>query len=968
MASPDPHTVLAEPLRTATGALEPVLEALDRGDNPRETGNWREAWEHFAREAGSAGLEPVDEFGRFLVRNVDSMAAIDPQTAPAAGAIDACIRRFTAALETVVETPGDISGLAALIEVVQEPAWPLPMDEDTANGLLEGLLAGLQDDEDGNGNPSTGGNHPDPGELLQPERLRLEFPEGTERAVVEAFLNEVPDLVASFTAALEHLSRDDFTEEDLLRAQRLAHTIKGSANVTGVAAMATLMHACEELLEACHKQGFIDATTMDVAIEAGDCLAMQLDYLTGAGPAPEQISAVVERVLQVHPDIGDEAGEDVPRTWPALAGAAEATELPAENASHPDRSSSTGTSVAVGDSLRIPTRVIDGLLRQSGEVSISNVQLQGRQLQLTESARTLARQQAIVRERLAALQNLVDVKSIPSARFLAEGQAAEDRFDPLELDQYNELHSVTHALAESIVDAQQYSQDLDQQVRAFGDMLRQQDGLAQELNENVISTRLVPVGTIRSRLERVVRQTVRQTGNNARFEMDGDDTFIDRHVLDQLTEPLLHVLRNAVDHGIESPEERARLGKPETGIIRLSVRKRGDSVSLCVKDDGRGLDRDRIRAVATEKGLLDNVAAVDEAAIERLILLPGFSTREAATQISGRGIGMDVVQSRMKEQRGTVDLLSEAGIGTTITLQVPITLSSMHALLVSTSSFTIAVPSGLIEQLIFSDFGEWVEAEDGLQYLFEERTYHAVTMEALLGEPGSPDVAIPDQPMPLVLMQGIGRNYAVIVEHVAGSRDVIIKGLGRFMPAVPGVIGASILGDGGVAPVIDLRDVLGRERQALAAIPTLALEAVPDLPLVLVVDDSVSARRTLAALAADGGYRVVTAIDGLEAVEAIEEERPAAVIADLEMPRMNGLELTRHLRTNDETHGIPVMMITSRSTDKHRQHATEAGVDEYVVKPYDEDAVLESLAALIASGSRQIAGGEDIGNATVTRT
>lgn len=966
MASPDPYTVLAEPLRAATGALEPVLEALERGDDPHETDNWREAWERFTREAGAAGLEPVAEFGRFLVHNVDSAAAIDPEMAPAGEGIGTCIRRFLAALETIVETPGDISGLAALTEVVQEPAWPLPMDENAANGLLEGLLSGLQDDGNGDGDPSADRDRSDPEELLQPERLRLEFPEGTEGAVVEAFLNEVPDLVASFMTALEHLSRNDSTDEDILRAQRLAHTIKGSANVTGVAAMATLMHACEELLEACHEQGSIDATTMDVAIEAGDCLAMQLDYLTGAGPAPEQISAVVARVLQVHPHAADEAVGGVPQTYPAVVDPAGS---PAENAPRPAGSSSTETSVAIGDSLRIPTRVIDGLLRQTGEVSISNVQLQGRQQKLTESARTLTRQQSIVRERLAALQNLVDVKSIPAAQFLSGSQTAEDRFDPLELDQYNELHSVTHALAESIVDAQQYSQDLDQLVRTFGDMLRQQDGLAQELNENVISTRLVPVGTIRSRLERVVRQTVRQTGNNAHFEMDGDDTFIDRHVLDQLTEPLLHVLRNAVDHGIEPPGERARLGKPETGTIRLSVRKRGDSVSLCVRDDGRGLDRDRIRAVATEKGLLDDVSAVDEAAIERLILLPGFSTREATTQISGRGIGMDVVQSRMKEQRGTVDLLSEAGTGTTITLQVPITLSSMHALLVSTPSFTIAVPSGLIEQLIFSDFGEWVEAEEGLQYLFEERTYHAVAMESLLGEAGSPDVTKPDQPMPLMLMQGIGRNYAVIVEHVAGSRDVIIKGLGRFMPAVPGVIGASILGDGGVAPVIDLRDVLGRERQhALATTPTPAVEAVSDLPLVLVVDDSVSARRTLAALVADGGYRVATAIDGLEAVEAIEEERPAAVIADLEMPRMNGLELTRHLRTNDETHGIPVIMITSRSTDKHRQHAAEAGVDEYVVKPYDEDAVLESLATLIASGSRQVPVGENTGSTAATRT
>lgn len=958
MTSPDAYGRLAEPLRTAIETLEPVLDALDRGDGLQGPGDWREAWEGFAREADQAGLEPVGELARFLLCNLDGIAADDPETAPTAGRTATCVWHFAAAFVAFVEAPEDITSLAALIGAVQAPDWPVPMDEDTANELLRRVLAGLHDEEDEFGEQS---DRPALEEMLRPERLRLGFPEQTERQVIEAFLNEAPDLVSSFLDVLYRMAREGVVTEDILQAERLAHTIKGSANVTGVPAIATLMHACEDLLERLHEDETIDAATMDIAVEAGDCLAMQLDYLMGAGPAPDDTSRVIERLLQRHAPVADvDAGTPI---------AVEPTAAEAPTA-EPEPEPETGPEpmATAVETLRIPLRLIDRLLRQAGEVSISNVQLQGKQQDLVESSRTLVRQQAIVRERLAALQNLVDIKSIPSARLMPGNQVVEDVFDPLELDQYNELHSVTHALVESIVDAQQYSVDLDQRTRGLGELLRQQDALAQELHEHVMSTRLVPVSTIRSRLERVVRQTVRQTGRDANFEMDGGDTLIDRNVLDQLTDPLLHVLRNAVDHGIEAGDERERLGKPATGTIRISVHKRGDSVLLRVSDDGRGLDRTRIRAVATAKGLLDDVSTVDETDVDRLILLPGFSTREETTQVSGRGIGMDVVQSRMKQQRGAVDIASEIGFGTTITLQVPITLSSMHALLVGTSSFTVAVPSGLIEQLIFSDFGEWVEADDGLQYLFEERTYHAVGIDTLLGEPAAEVLAKPEQPKPLMLIQGIGRNYAVMVDRVLGSQDVIIKTLGRFMPDVPGILGASILGDGGVAPVLDLRDILGRERSTMAMDTMPTADAVTDVPLVLVVDDSVSARQSLSALVADGGYRVVTAIDGLEAIEVMEAGKPAAIITDLEMPRMNGLEFTRHIRANDETSDIAVMMVTSRSTDKHHQHATEAGVDAYVVKPYDEDAILESLAGLIAARANNNTGAapvNDPGDAVV---
>ncbi|HSH41919.1 MAG TPA: response regulator, partial [Arenicellales bacterium] len=561
-------------------------------------------------------------------------------------------------------------------------------------------------------------------------------------------------------------------------------------------------------------------------------------------------------------------------------------------------------------------------------------------------------------ERLNSIQELVEMRSLSSARTLAAAQSGvEPVFDSLEMDEYNELHSATSFLAESIMDTREYTSGIRDELARLKTMLKQQDVLSRELNETVMGTRMVPFRSLVPRLKRVVRQTARATGKSVDLEVQGEEVLVDSAVLNRLADPLMHMLRNAIDHGIESAGERTGAGKPAEGRVEVRVERHGDNVSLLVRDDGRGLDYERIRRTGLDKGLVrGDPSAMSEQELARLILVPGFSTRGEANQISGRGIGMDVVNSVVMEQRGTLDVESEPGRGMSVMIRVPMTLISVHTLLVRNAGVVLGIPSSSVQQLIFSDLGEWQRRDGEVFFEFEEREYRVVPLSRLVGlDPAMPEID-GAKPVPLLLVQGEREASAVILEEVLDSRYLVVKRLGRYVPQTPGVIGGAILADGSVAGVVDVRELLRQRSEGLPAMRQRADGPVVDrsraLPLVLVVDDSVSARRTLSELVADAGYRAATAVDGLAALSSIDQEKPAAILTDMEMPRMNGLELAAHLRADRATSAIPLLMITSRSTEKHRRQAETAGVDRYFTKPYQEDAVVEALNSVIASAAR----------------
>jgi chemotaxis protein histidine kinase CheA len=583
-----------------------------------------------------------------------------------------------------------------------------------------------------------------------------------------------------------------------------------------------------------------------------------------------------------------------------------------------------------------------------GESIILTSQVQERIRKTLTQTRAMLEQNRFSQQLTAELEQLVDVRNVssPLSRSMRRGD-----FDPLELEQYNELNTVTHRLLEAATDTRELGRAVEDNLTALDALLVDQGRLHRDSQEAVLRTRMVPIQTVAPRLQRSVRQTCRLADKEAELVVRGADTLMDSNILNEIVDPLMHVLRNAVDHGIEPPAQRKRLGKHPVGRIELSVLREGNTIVMRCQDDGAGLDLAAIRQTATERGLLASDQPLAEDELARLILLPGFSTRGETTQTSGRGIGMDVVYSRLLDLKGSLRIQTRAGHGCLMELRLPVTLISTHALLVRMRNQIYALSSRGIEQILYSGVGKIQKLGNATTYRLGDEVYELTPLDALLDLP--PDRRTRNRATPPVLLvrEETGNLRAVLVQEAVDSRDLVVKNLGQYLPKLNGIVGATILGDGSVAPVLDLPELLRAPAAAARRTPAPGRAATPT-PVacrqsVLAVDDSLSARRSLAQFARDAGFEVRTARDGLEAIEIIKGKQPDIVLADLEMPRMNGLELTAHLRANPATRELPVIMITSRSTAKHRREAERMGVNVYLTKPFVEDELLGHIHKLL---------------------
>jgi len=524
--------------------------------------------------------------------------------------------------------------------------------------------------------------------------------------------------------------------------------------------------------------------------------------------------------------------------------------------------------------------------------------------------------------------------------------AYNEVFDSLELDQYNELHTITHRLVEAATDAKELTNVIEDGLSDLDSLLLDQGRLQKQTQEVVMRTRMVTVQNIVPRLQRVVRQTCRFTGKQAVLEVLGSDTMIDSDILDDLVDPLMHVIRNAIDHGVELPEARIEQGKDKKGLITLCFSRKGDHINVECSDDGIGLDFEAIRAQAVKKELISGDKEVSDEELTRLIWLPGFTTKEQTTQISGRGIGMDAVYSQIAAMKGTLNIVSLQDVGTTIEIQLPLTLVSMHALLVSAYNQQLAISNRGIEQILPNGDGFIERKDNNVFFHLDDEIYEITDLESLLNIPFNREN--PDRTV-LLVRDETGEGHAISLDKVLASKDVVVKQLGQFLPDMVGIEGATILGDGSVAPVIDLPSLLRNSSTDIISPWIEQLEesgAITDAPYALIVDDSLSARRSLAEYVKDLGYEILTAKDGLEAIEVIESKRPDIMLVDFEMPRMNGVELTAHVRADEKTRDMPIIMITSRATEKHQSMATSAGVNIYLTKPYSEDVLMEHIHRL----------------------
>ncbi len=698
--------------------------------------------------------------------------------------------------------------------------------------------------------------------------------------------------------------------------QRSLHTLKGSARMAGAMRLGELTHRVEDRVERAMARGELNAELWN-----------ELDnYLDRIGNAIEQLqhppaAAAVEQQPSAAP-----AAQ--PQVAAAQAVPAQALEIGAERAMQ-------------AALLRVRSDTVDRLVNEAGEISVARSRaemelgaLKNSVLDLTDSVNRL-------RKQLREIE--IHAEGQMQARIAVSGESAE-KFDPLEFDRFTRFQELTRFMNESVHDVQTVQQTLLKNLAVTESALNAQAHLNRDLQQGLMAIRMVPFASIGERLYRIVRQTGKELGKRTNLELSGTEVELDRSVLERMTAPFEHLLRNAVAHGLETPEQRVRAGKEPTGEIRLSLRQESNEVVFELSDDGAGLDVARVRQKAVESGVLQAGEEISDELTMQLIFTPGLSTAQEVTEISGRGVGLDVVRSEITALGGRIDLASDPGHGMRFSIHLPLTLAVTKTLLVRAGQQTYALPSNMVENvqqlkpsaldaIYKQQYVEWQGARYPLHFLAH-----------LLGED---DAEIEAQPHnPVLLLRAGDKRIAVHVDELLGNQEVVVKNIGPQLARLPGIAGATVSANGTVILIINpiaftQRIVVTRK------IAKAATEAVHQAPLVMVVDDSLTVRKITSRLLARSGYQVVTAKDGVDALEQLADVAPNVMLLDVEMPRMDGFELTKRLRQDARTQDLPIIMITSRTADKHRRYALELGVNEYMGKPYQEEELLDNIARLI---------------------
>ena len=906
--------------------------------------------EHLERFGAAAEVAGFPGLQAACAHTRANLGVLAQRGTPLTDAESAAIRGWPAHVRTYLRAPTRRSSAQALVEALGAPAWPASLSGPAADVLRDALVvADLK---------AVVPEKPARAQTASPEDISLALPEDVSADLLDAMLQELPSQTEELSAAIQRL-RTGGTPADLAIAQRIAHTLKGAGNTVGVRGIAVLTHALEDILLALKARSALPPGALaDSMLTAADCLEAMSESLIGGSSPPTDALQVLQDILDWANRI-DREGLPLeaapPSPEPALQPPPGASESERPPSPEGRREAEAADTAAV---IRVPAALVDDLLRLVGETMILTGQVQERLRRTSEQTRAMQGQFALLQQLGHELEEIIEVKDMGLLSRAQPQHARSDalqldqHFDALELDQYSELHTCARRLAEAATDAREFGVTVSGHLADLEDMLVGHERLNRETQESVLRTRMVLVRSVFPRLQRGVRQACRLTGKQVEVHLSGGTTAMDNDVLDDVIDPIMHVLRNAVDHGIEAATERSARGKPVTGNIWIDFAREGNSILIQCRDDGAGLDFEAIRRTAEEQGLVAPGQEVSLDELKRLVLRPNFSTRKAVTQTSGRGIGMDAVYTRVIELGGSLTMSSDPGRGLVVELRLPVTLISSHALLVRVASQVLAVANRGVQQILPPDGGEVRQLGDQPVLQLADRVYPARRLESLIGV--SVGTAGAERgARPVLLVQGEQGTTAVLVEVLVESRDLVVKSLGRYLPRLRGIVGATILGDGSVAPVLDLPELLraGRGAEVEAHSDTVRVpREAPGLPTALVVDDSLSARRALAQFMQDSGFEVRVARDGLEAAQLIAARRPDILLADLEMPRMNGIELAAHVRATAATRDLPIIMVTSRSTAKHRKQAEAAGVNVYLTKPFSDDEMLQHVHALTGVG------------------
>ncbi len=731
---------------------------------------------------------------------------------------------------------------------------------------------------------------------------------------------------------------------------RLLHTLKGSARLTGLRSIGDLSHALETRLKSLSEdQEDVSATTLELTQRAVDSLSSQVDALAQGALVP-RMTGLIATLAQGSPDVASEITvTDLPPGSHNGADAfADLVKASKETLLAETGATESGAAVPASPQIRVRSDLLNRLVNHAGEISIYRGRLTQRNGLLGFGLGELDQTVVRLRDQLRLLE--IETQTQIMNRFERDGDATEydGEFDPLELDRFSRLQQLSGSLAETVNDLVSVKEMLGGYQREFTDLLTQQARLADDLQDGLLRTRLVPFVQVVPRLHRLVRQTADTLGKSARLEVIEPEVELDRTILDRLVAPLEHLLRNAVDHGLEDPETRRAHDKPAMGTVTLALHREGNDAVISLSDDGRGLDLAAIRQQAIKRGLLAPDTVLPDEALLQFILEPGFTTSGQVTQISGRGVGLDVVASEIKAANGSIALESVPGQGARFTIRLPLTLAIIDAFLVAVGDNIYAVPHSTVEAAARIGRNELLaiyrgEASD---FILRDQRYKLVYLGGVLDPRQEPELG-ERRWLPLLLIRLGEQRVALHVDSLLESQRILVKPLGPQLAGVRWLSGGTILPDGRVALILDALALL-RSGAVQVYQPTgVAAETVKVQTCVMVVDDSLTVRRVTSRLLRRQNMEVLTAKDGVEALTLLDERLPDLMLLDIEMPRMDGYELTRHIRRSEGLRDLPIIMITSRTGAKHRDYAMQLGVNRYLGKPYQESELLQQINSVL---------------------
>ncbi|HUN92173.1 MAG TPA: Hpt domain-containing protein [Burkholderiaceae bacterium] len=780
--------------------------------------------------------------------------------------------------------------------------------------------------------PGPGPAAPEAPAVEPPPRARDEL----DPDLLPVFVTEAQDLLPAIGTQLRALAGSPNDREVARDLMRRLHTVKGSARMAGAMSLGDMVHDMEARIESAMQLVNVPSVIVDDLQTQFDHVLSRFEALQAGRDAPSDGAAAAAAAMPADASAMPIAAATAPIEAVALGGALAAAPVAAAGGAAPP---------AAAAFVRVRADILDKLVDHAGEVAISRSKLENEVGTLKSALSDLTENIGRLRTQLREVEIQADAQIQARADQLSKESAA---FDPLEFDRYSRLQELTRLLAESVEDVAMVQSNMLRDLQSADNDLSAQSRLTRDLQQQLMRVRLVPFSNVAERLYRVARQTSKEVGKRINLEIRGGTTEIDRSVLERMAAPFEHLLRNSIVHGLETPHDRVASGKPETGELLLEVSQQGNEIVVVYSDDGAGLNLDRIRRRGIEKQLIGANQVVSDRDLIEMIFAPGFSTATEVTELAGRGVGLDVVRSELASFGGRIAVATEAGRGTRFTLYLPLTLSVTQVVLATIGQRRFAIPAGMVEQ-VKRFRPAWVEAalRDGVVDVAPYGTLVVRPLAQLLGE--DLPLAFPKQ-TPLAVLRSGEDRLAIVADEISSNQEVVVKNVGPQVSRLAGLLGATILGTGEIVLIVNPVQLIARAPEPPQFEPPTEgggeereARALDAGATILVVDDSLTVRRVTQRLLERQGYSVILAKDGVDALRRIQETRPDLMLVDIEMPRMDGFDLTRNIRGNPATRAIPIIIITSRTAEKHRRVAFEIGVNEYLGKPYRDEELLELI-------------------------